>query len=98
MASRTPIHPSPPASTAANAGTPGRGTGSGGPLERVTVNLTTRSSHALDEVVRLTGDSKTDSLNRAIQIYAYIEQVLQAGGSIYVRDAPDSEPERLKIF
>jgi hypothetical protein len=97
MATRTPAHPS-PATTAANAGTPGRGTGSGGPLERVTVNFTARSSHALDEVVRLTRDSKTDSLNRAIQIYAYIEQVLQSGGSIYIRESPDSELERLKIF
>jgi hypothetical protein len=64
----------------------------------VTVNLTARSSQALDEVVRRTGDTKTDSLNRAIQIYAYIEQVLQAGGSIHVRETADSEPERLKIF
>ncbi len=52
----------------------GRGSGSGGSLERVTVNLTPRSSKALEEVVGLTGDSKTDSINRAIQIYAYIER------------------------
>jgi hypothetical protein len=84
--------------TAANAGAPGRGTGTGAPLERVTVNLTARSSQALDEAVRLTGDTKTDSLNRAIQIYAYIEQVLQSGGSVHVRETPDGELERLKIF
>ncbi len=53
---------------------------------------------ALEEVVGLTGDSKTDSINRAIQIYAYIERVLHSGGSIYVRETPDQEPERLKIF
>ncbi len=92
MALRTPASP-----TAPRARTPGRGAGSGSPLERVTVNLTARSSHALDEVVRQTGDSKTDSLNRAIRIYAYIEQILQAGGTIHVRETPDSEPERLKI-
>ena len=95
MARRTPSQFD---ATAVDAGTPERGTGSGGPLERVTVNFTARSSRALDEVVRLTGDSKTDSLNRAIQIYAYIEQVLLAGGSIHVRETPDAEPERLKIF
>jgi hypothetical protein len=88
--------PSPSAAT--NTGTPGRGPGSGGSLERVTVNLTPRSSKALEEVVRLTGDSKTDSLNRAIQIYAYIEHILSAGGTISVRETPDQEPERLKIF
>jgi hypothetical protein len=76
----------------------GRGAGSGGSLERVTVNLTPRSSKALEEVVQLTGDSKTDTINRAIQIYAYIEGVLHSGGSISVRETPDQEPERLKIF
>lgn len=98
MASRTtPLTTSTPAA-GASTGTPERGTGSGGPLERVTVNFTARSSRALDEVVRLTGDSKTDSLNRAIQIYAYIEHVLQGGGSIHVRETSDSEPVQLKIF
>jgi len=85
-------------SPTANPGPPGRGTGSGGPLERVTVNLTARSSRALEQAAQLTGDSKTDNLNRAIQIYAYIEGILAAGGSIHVRETPDSEPERLKIF
>jgi hypothetical protein len=98
MASRTQAAPPPSVAPAASAGAPERGTGSGGPLERVTVNLTSRSSRALDEAVQLTGDSKTDSLNRAIQIYAYIERVLQSGGSIHVRETSDSEPERLKIF
>jgi hypothetical protein len=98
MASRNPSVDAP--SVANNAGMPqrGPGTGSGGPLERVTVNLTARSSHALDQVVQLTGDSKTDTLNRAIQVYAYIEQILQTGGSVHVRETPDSEHERLKIF
>jgi hypothetical protein len=96
MPARTPPRQSSP--SAANTGTPGPGTSPNGPLERVTVNLTPRSSRALDEVVQLTGDSKTDNLNRAIQIYAYIEQILQSGGSIHVRETPESEPERLKIF
>jgi hypothetical protein len=95
----SPAAISPSASSpAVSPGPPDRGTGSGGPLERVTVNLTARSSRALDQAVRLTGDSKTDTLNRAIQIYAYIEAVLASGGSIHVRETPDSEPERLKIF
>jgi len=98
MASRTQAAPPPTAARAASARAPEHGTGSGGPLERVTVNLTSRSSRALDEAVQLTGDSKTDSINRAIQIYAYIQQVLQSGGSIHVRETSDSEPERLKIF
>jgi hypothetical protein len=46
----------------------------------------------------LTGDSKTDSINRAIQVYAYLEEINANGGSIYVRETPDSEPQRLKMF
>ena len=66
-------------------------------LERITVNLTPRSSSALQLAVELSGDTKTDTINRAIQIYAYLEKVLQDGGSIYVREQDGAEPERLRI-
>ncbi|WP_369253711.1 hypothetical protein [Streptomyces sp. R35] len=68
------------------------------PLERVTVNLTSRASRALEATVGLTGDSKTDSINRALTVYAYIEQVLQQGGSITVQETPDAPPQKLVIF
>lgn len=72
---------------------------SGGTLERVTVNLTPRSARALELATQLTGDSKTDAINRAIQVYAYLEHVTSEGGSVHVRESPeDSEPERLKFF
>jgi hypothetical protein len=78
--------------------TTGRGGGSTRPLERITVNLTGRASRALELATELTGDTKTDTINRALQIYAYMEQVTARGGSIYVREAADSELERLKVF
>lgn len=74
--------------------TSGRGDG----FERVTVNLTGRASRALELATQLTGDTKTDTINRALQVYAYIEQVMVRGGSVYVRDAADSELERLEVF
>ena len=76
----------------------GRGNGSNGPLERITVNLTGRASRALDLATELTGDTKTDTVNRALQIYAYLEQITADGGSIYVKEAAGSELERLKVF
>jgi hypothetical protein len=76
----------------------GRGSGSNGPLERITVNLTGRASRALELATELTGDTKTDTVNRALQVYAYMEQVTARGGSVYVREAADSELERLKVF
>lgn len=76
---------------------PKRG-GGNGPLERVTVNLTARASRALQQTADLTGDTKTDSINRSILIYAYLEEVLSRGGAIYVRESADGELERLKLF
>ncbi|MGW5768741.1 hypothetical protein ACWEVY_06295 [Streptomyces longwoodensis] len=86
------------AGTTADGGRPaasGRGTA---PLERVTVNLTSRASKALETAVELTGDSKTDSINRALNMYAYVEQVLHEGGSILVQGDPDAAPQKLVIF
>jgi hypothetical protein len=75
-----------------------RSHGSSGPLERVTVNLTGRSSRALEAATKLTGDTKTDTINRALQIYAFLEQVSARGGSIYTRESPDGELELIKFF
>lgn len=67
-----------------------------GSLERVTVNLVPRASKALQLAVELTGDTKTDTINRALQVYAYWEKVLADGGALYVREAKDGELLRLK--
>jgi hypothetical protein len=80
-----------------SASTPKR-SGGNGPLERVTVNLTQRSSRALQQASELTGDSKTDTINRALQIYAFLEAILSTGGAIYIRESPNGELERLKLF
>jgi hypothetical protein len=55
-------------------------------LTRVTVNLIPRADAALTLAVELTGDSKTDTINRAIQIYAYLEHVKNEGADILLRD------------
>ena len=73
------------------------GAGSGS-LERVTVNLTSQSSRALEIAAQLTGDTKTDTINRAVQLYAYLEQVTQDGGAIYVQESADDELTLVKIF
>ncbi|MFI0424663.1 hypothetical protein [Spongiactinospora sp. 9N601] len=69
-----------------------------GPLERVTVNLTERSSRALEEVVRLRGETKTDAINRALQVYSLIEHILHTGGKVYVQEAGQDELERVRFF
>ena len=62
------------------------------------MNLIARASRALQRVSDLTGDTKTDSINRALQVYAYIEEVNANGGAIYVRETKDSELQLLKMF
>jgi hypothetical protein len=64
----------------------------------VTVNLVARASRALQRVVDITGDSKTDALNRAIQVYAYLEEIESNGGDIYVRTSRDGELQLVKMF
>lgn len=65
--------------------------------ERVTVNLTKRASRSLEEIVELTGDGKTDAINRALSVYAYVEKVLKGGGRLLVQE-PGSELRELVIF
>jgi hypothetical protein len=72
--------------------------GGGSSLERVTVNLTSKSISALERITAATGETKTDSINKALQVYSFIRQVMQADGRLYVRDSPDGETERLHIF
>jgi hypothetical protein len=42
--------------------------------------MTRSSRRALGLAVELTGDTKTDIINRALQIYAYLEQVSAPAG------------------
>lgn len=65
--------------------------------ERVTVNLTPRAWHALEATVQRTGDTKTETINRALQVYNYLDELMHSGGAVYVQD-PHGKPERLKIF
>jgi hypothetical protein len=91
-----------PSTTTAPKGSGGQanygGRRGGTSLERVTVNLTRRASDALEQLDRLTGESKTDSINKALQLFAYLQQVQQNNGAIYVREPGSKELEKLKLF
>lgn len=66
-------------------------------MERLTVNLTDRAADALRATALLTGDNKTDTVNRALSVYAYMEELRAAGGSLLVRDAA-GEIRELVVF
>ncbi|RFU41715.1 hypothetical protein DZF91_10365 [Actinomadura logoneensis] len=69
-----------------------------GTRERVTVNLTAKGAAALSELMRLTGDTKTDVINRALGVYAYLETVEQEGGKVYVREQDGADLERVRFL
>jgi hypothetical protein len=72
--------------------------GGAGGLVRVTVNLTPRSADAMEKISAGTGLSKTDVINRALQVYQVVEELLdRGGGSILVRH-PNGEHERVYII
>lgn len=68
------------------------------PLERVTVNLVPRTAKALQLAVDITGDTKTDTINRAIQMYAFMEETVRQGGTILVRDKPDGDVQVIRWY
>lgn len=69
-----------------------------GAKERVTVNLTGRGAGALSELVRRTGDSKTDVINRALSVYELIERISGEGGAVFVREHGATELERVRFL
>ena len=66
-------------------------------LQRVTVNLIPKSSASLDRLAERTTMSKTDVINRALQLYDFIDGETAAGGQILVRSA-DGTAEVLRII
>lgn len=66
--------------------------------ERVNVALTARSCIALELVKAITSDTKTDIINRALQVYAYLESEISDGNEICIRSKDSGELQRLKFI
>lgn len=58
---------------------------SGSDLVRATVNLTPRAVDALEVACTRTGDSKTDTINRALAVYNVVLDLIErSGGALTV--------------
>lgn len=58
----------------------------GGSLTRITANLTPRATRSLERITELTGDSKTDVLNRSVMLMEIFLDLLERGqGKVRVR-------------
>jgi hypothetical protein len=65
--------------------------------ECVTVNLIEKASAALDGAAGISGHSKTDTINRAIQIYQFVLERTQAGDELLLRHS-DGTTERVHLL
>lgn len=64
---------------------------------RLAMNLSPRAFTALSEIRRLTGDSKTEAVNKAIQTYLILQRAQAAGGGACIRDAENAEPVQYRF-
>lgn len=68
-------------------------------LTRTTVNLIRRSVDALDELHASLDLSKTDIINRSIQVYRFLQELMdENGGSSIVVVRKDGSVERIHIL
>lgn len=66
-------------------------------LERLHVQLIPKSADALQRAIALERMSKTDIVNRAIQLYAFVAEQTTAGAEILIHHS-DGSSERVHIL
>ena len=66
--------------------------------ERITVALVPRATEDLRRAQERTGLSKTDIVNRAISLYEFIDDQLENGNEIFLRNADSGETQKLVIL
>lgn len=55
-------------------------------LQRITVNFTPRTVVALAAAMEQSGDSQTDTINHAVQMYAFFMGTINEGKTIILED------------
>ncbi|NJP52885.1 hypothetical protein HCJ93_23160 [Streptomyces sp. SBST2-5] len=64
--------------------------------ERYSVTLVPPAVDAISKLVDATGLTKTDVINRAVQIYAFLEERMAKGNDVMLR-SPSGDYERVHI-
>lgn len=67
-------------------------------LHRVTVNLIPKAWDAVEKTAAREGLNKTDVINRAVQVYGFVSEVVAANGELYVREAGSESLKLIKLF
>lgn len=64
-------------------------------LTKVSANFVPRAIAALDLASEITGDSRTDVLNRAVQVYAYLVKAADEGSLVFVENPATGIKDRV---
>ena len=67
-------------------------------LERITVNLAPSATRAIEQLAEMKGDTKTDIIRRAIQVYNYIDELSSSDSRIYVKESDEDELTEVKLL
>lgn len=67
------------------------------PLVKMTANLVPRAVEAMEQARARTGDSRTDTINRALQVYALVLEQMDGRDHLVV-EMPDGSRERVYIM
>src|SRR3954469_3456113 len=67
-------------------------------LTKITANLVPRAVAALNQASETTRDNRTDVINRALQVYAYISDAIDQGKLIFVEDPKTGDRERVVML
>lgn len=59
--------------------------------ERITIGLTPKAWGELTQLQTTTGESKTDLVNRAVSLYAFVTEMIAQGSAVLVRDRETGE-------
>ncbi|MZF90306.1 hypothetical protein [Streptomyces sp. SID5643] len=54
--------------------------------ERFTVTLIAAAAQAVGKLMRITGLSKTDVINRSVQVYGFLAEQMEEGKEVLLRD------------
>ncbi|MEU3574099.1 hypothetical protein AB0E96_37680 [Kitasatospora sp. NPDC036755] len=73
-------------------------TGQGRPAgsERLSVTLISSAVQAIARLMNIYGLSKTDAINRSVQVYAFLAEEMASGKEVLLRDA-EGNVERVRI-
>lgn len=65
---------------------------------RLTVNLSRRSAEALREAAEMTEDTRTEVINKALQVYRDIRACQERGGGVWLQKDEASEPVLTRYY